>query len=422
MSRSPAPVVTLLTTRECSRDSREALLLREFLQRSEVAHRVVDITDDRDREEYGELDQATLPLCVFFDGSRLERPSVREVTEKLGWLKKPKRPHYDLAIYGAGPAGLSAAMHAASAGLTTVVVERGAAGGQAQASSNIDDVPGFPWGIGGGELTQRTRQQASRFGAEILLAREGTRAALSARRNVCQLDDGTEVVARASIFATGVEYRRLGVHGETRFIGAGLHYGAGPSDAAHCEGAHVFVVGGGTAASLAAMRLARTARRVSMVMRGTPRTTIPLWLWERVRAASNIEMLTHTELTALQGEEMLESITLEDRMNGRSRTVETQFVYVCIGGTPNTQWVKDSSLALDSAGYVLTGSDLEPEHRHAWPLERDPLPLESSIPGVFVAGDVRHGSVKRCASAVSEGAMAAALVLQHLSHLSEETF
>jgi thioredoxin reductase (NADPH) len=273
----------------------------------------------------------------------------------------------------------------------------------------------FPWGIGGSELTDRTRQQAARFGAEILLARESCRTTLSPERNVCELDDGSELVARASIFATGVEYRRLGVASEARFIGAGLHYGAAPSDAARCEGQHVFVIGGGTGAALAAMRLARGARRVTMLIRETPRTTLPLWLWERVRGASNIEMLTHTEVIALHGEELLEGITLRDRSNGRARVAETQLLYVCIGGTPNTQWAKDALVALDPGGYVLTGGDLEPEHRRSWPLSRDPLPLETCIPGVFAAGDLRHGSIKRCASAASEGAMAAALVEQYLA-------
>jgi thioredoxin reductase (NADPH) len=405
------PLVTLLG----SRDSREAALLREFLQRSEVAHRVVDRLDDSDREKYGELLDARLPLCVFFDGSQLERPSIRDVTEKLGWLKKPKRRHYDVAIHGAGPAGLSAAMHAASAGLSTVVLERGAAGGHAQASPSIEDMQGFPWGIGGSELTDRTRQQAVRFGAEILLARESRRSTLSAERNLCELDDGSELVARASIFATGVEYRRLGVASEPRFIGAGLHYGAAPSDAARCDGQHVFVVGGGTAAALAALRLARGARRVTMLIRDTPRSTIPLWLWERVRGASNIEMLTHTEVTALHGDELLEGVTLVDRSNGRTRVAETQLLYVCIGGTPHSQWAKDALIAVDPGGYVLTGGDLDGDHRRSWPLSRDPYPLETCIPGVFAAGDVRHGSIKRCASAASEGAMAAALVQQYLA-------
>lgn len=280
------------------------------------------------------LMDSRLPVCVFADGTRMECPTIRQITEKLGWFVTPSRSEYDLAIYGAGPAGLSAAVYGSSDGLKTVLVERWAVGGQAASSSKIENYLGFPEGIGGAELAERARQQACKFGVEILLARKGVRAEFPTGRGVGFLEDGTRIVARASICATGVEYRRLGLPNEDPF----------------------------------------------------PR--------------------------------VLEEITLVDHGTGKERTARTHWLFVCIGGVPQTDWAIEAGMVRDEGGCLVTGPDLirGRERSAHWPLDRDPFYLETSIPGVFAAGDVRHGSVKRCASAVGEGAMAVASVHRYLGN------
>src|SRR6476646_6231055 len=238
------------------RESPQAYALRDYLQRSDVPFEWVELKDNEQAHaELGleSVDDARLPICIFPDGTRMERPTVRQVTEKLGWFRDPSRPQYDLAIYGAGPAGLSAAVYGASEGLTTVLIERFAVGGQAGSSSKIENYLGFPNGISGAELAERAREQANRFGAEILLAREGVRGEFADGKGIGYLADGTKIVARASLCATGVEYRRLGLPNEQRFVCAGVYYGAGASEAMLCARQHVFVVGGGNSAGQAAL-------------------------------------------------------------------------------------------------------------------------------------------------------------------------
>lgn len=394
--------------------------IRDFLHRSDIPFEWIELTCDDDAASLAgvhDLTDARLPVCVFHDGTRLECPTIRQITEKLGWFANPSRSEYDLAIYGAGPAGLSAAVYGASEGLRTVLVERWAVGGQAGSSSKIENYLGFPDGIGGWELAERARAQAVRFGAEILLARAGIRAEFPPGKGIVYLEDGTRITARTSICATGVAYRKLGLPDEDRFFGSGLYYGAGASEAALTHGEDVYIVGGGNSAGQAAMYFAQSAHRVFMIVRDASlKRTLSQYLVDRVTSAPNVEVIPCTEVTALHGDETLREITLTDMRTGQHRKVKAHCLFVCIGGLPQTEWATHVGIVRDEAGYLVTGPDLrefEPDPR--WPLDRAPLYLETSMPGVFAAGDVRHASIKRVASAVGEGAMCVALVHRYLN-------
>jgi len=401
--------------------SSTAYTIRDFLHRSDVPFEWIPLADDADaRQRAGveSLHDSRLPLCVFPDGTRMTCPTVRQITEKLGWFHDPCRSQYDLAIYGAGPAGLSAAVYAASEGLKTVVIERSAIGGQAGTSSKIENYLGFPDGISGNDLAVRAREQASRFGAEFLVAREGVRAEFHEGIGTGFLADGTKIVARASLCSTGVVYSRLGVDREDDFLGSGVYYGAGASEALLCRGTHVFVVGGGNSAGQAAMHFSRYASKVSVLIRDESlRSTLSNYLVDRITAAPNIEVIPWSEVTGLIGGECLDAIRITNRQSGKEETVDTHWLFVCIGGAPQTEWAAQLGISRDAEGYLMTGPDLLTGGKRppSWPLERNPYYLETSSPGLFAAGDVRHGSVKRCASAVGEGAMSIAFVHRYLN-------
>lgn len=403
------------------RDSPAAYTIRDFLQRSDVPFTWVELTSNAQAKEHTgvpDLYDARLPVCVFPDGTRLECPTVRQITEKLGWFHNPSRSQYDLAIYGGGPAGLSAAVYGASEGLKTVLIERAAIGGQAGSSSKIENYLGFPKGISGAELAERAREQALRFGAEILISRESVRGEFPAGRRVGYLEDGTKIISRAAICATGVAYRKLGLPNEDQFFGAGLYYGAGASEAELVRGEHVFVVGGGNSAGQAAMHFTPEASKVSVVIRGASlKSTLSQYLVDRICTAPNVEVLASTEVTALHGDSFLKEITLTNNATGQSRSEPTNWLFVCIGGDPHTSWAEEAGVERDAAGYLLTGVDLKVTggKPRNWPLDREPYYLETNVPGLFAAGDVRHGSVKRCASAVGEGAMAVTFAHRYLS-------
>jgi thioredoxin reductase (NADPH) len=398
--------------------SAQAYAIRDFLHRNDVPFDWAEVPPTV--PGVGPITEQRLPLVVFPDGTQIDNPTIRQVAEKLGWSHDPFRTEYDLAIYGAGPAGLSAAVYGASEGLKTIVIERFAVGGQAACSPKIENYLGFPGGISGAKLADLAREQATRFGAEILLAREGVRGEFPAGKRIGYLADGTKIVARSAICATGVEYHQLGLPNERQFRGAGLYYGAGASEASLCGNEHVVVVGGGNSAAQAALQFSRVARRVTIVVRAESlKSSVSQYLVDRIHAAKNIDVLTNTEVTALEGEECLRAVTVTDSETGDRVTIQTRWLFVCIGGAPNTEWAGDAGVVRDEAGYLVTGPDLnlvqggQPLDR--WPLDRSPHYLETNVPGVFAAGDVRHGSVKRLASAVGEGAMAVAFVHRYLA-------
>ncbi len=401
-------------------DSPEAHTIRDFLNRSNVPYEWVELTNDETcMRHLGEprLDKVPMPVLELASGERVSAPSPAAIAGQLGWLNKPKLKEYDLAIYGAGPAGLSAAVYGASEGLRTVLVEPFVVGGQAGTSSLIENYLGFPEGVSGAELAARAREQAIKFGVEILLLRGAATGTFKPGRVTATLVDGSRLVSRAGICATGVEYRRLALDGEARLFNRGVFYGAGVSEAPMCGGEEVFVIGGGNSAGQAVMNLARFARKVTLVVRGPSlAATLSEYLLIRIQATRNVRVLFNTEVTALAGEAVLRQVTLRNRLTSKSRRYATRHLFVCIGGVPNTAWTDPTAIMCDPAGYILTGADVLTEGKNPanWPLARPPFFLETGVPGMFAAGDVRHGSIKRVASAVGEGAMAVTFVHQYL--------
>ena len=404
-----------------TRHSRASYEVRDFLTRSVV--RFASTTIDSDAQCAGLLNasmaDAGLPVVELPDGTLVREATVESLARALGWVTAPRLREYDLSIYGAGPAGLSAAVYAASEGLRVVVVEKEAVGGQADSSSLIENYLGFPRGITGAELAERARQQAVSFGAEFLLMREGLRGTFTERGIRGELADGTPLEARANICATGISWRRLGLDGEDRLLGNGLYYGAGTSEAPECTGEHVLVVGGANSAGQAAMNLAAHAASVTLVVRGAGLSeTMSSYLVERIAAEPRIRVAADTRVVGLLGDGELTGAVL-DGPDGRAE-VATGRLFVCIGGEPDTSWTVPTPIVRDDNGFLLTGPDLTPEQLEGrWPLERPPFYLETSVPGSFAAGDVRANSVKRVASAVGEGAMAVTFVHRHLAALRE---
>lgn len=401
--------------------SAASFAVRDFLARNAVPYRWYPA----DEQDGGRLLAASgsgpqdVPVVVSPDGSVLRTPTVAQLAEQVGLSTVPAGDFYDTLIVGAGPAGLGAAVYAASEGLRTVLVEREAAGGQAGQSSRIENYLGFPDGVSGGQLTDRARRQAVKFGAEVLSAREAVGIDATGSRRVVRFTDGSEIAAHTVILATGVTYRRLDADGADRFVGRGLYYGSTATEAATCADEHVLVVGGANSAGQAAVFLARHAAQVSLVVRGPDlERSMSHYLIEQVRATPNITVRTGSRVVGLEGGEHLERAVLVDDAAGSgpvASTVETGHVFVFIGASPMTRWLPPDVLR-DDAGFVVTGPDLlrDGARPPGWLPDRDPYLLESSLPGVFVAGDVRAQSVKRVASAVGEGALAITLVHRYL--------
>jgi thioredoxin reductase (NADPH) len=379
--------------------------VKDLLARHRVPYRWIDTgREDEDGSRTGP------PQIVFPDGSTLVDPDDAELAEKLGFSTTPDESFYDLVIVGGGPAGLAAAVYASSEGLRTVIVERDVPGGQAGSSALIENYLGFPDGLSGAELAARAVTQAQKFGTEILLTRSATRLGDDRGYRVLELDEGTKIVSHTVLLAMGVAYTKLTVEGAERLTGAGVYYGAAAAEAARFRGRDVCLLGSGNSAAQAALLLARYVRSLTMItIDPSLETTMSQYLVERVQALPNVKLLTRTSVAAVNGDERVESVVLEDLETKERRELPTDALFIWIGAKPRTEWLEDA-LARDRQGFILTGRDLRREHLHGWRGDEWPAPLESSIRGVFVAGDVRHGSVKRVGSAVGEGAMAVQLI------------
>jgi len=358
------------------------------------------------------LDENRLPALIHHNGAVLHDPPVADLARHHGIQSSPRSESYDLVILGAGPAGLAAAVYGASEGLDTLVLEPEAIGGQAATSSMIRNYLGFPRGVGGGDLAHRAWEQAVLLGAEFVFGHVASRLSAADGRRLVALSDGTDVSARSVIVAAGVTYRRLGIPTLDRHVGAGVFYGAARSEAPAMAGQSVFVVGGANSAGQAALHLARYAEKVTLLIRANSLAAgMSDYLVRQLRATANVDVRLRARVIEGHGQSRLESLTVEDLDTGVRQEVPAAAVFVLIGAEPRTAWLRES-VSLDRRGFVYTGRDIPAHH---WPYSRSPLPFETSMPGVFAAGDVRHGSVKRVAGAVGEGSVTVGSVHEYLA-------
>jgi thioredoxin reductase (NADPH) len=395
--------------------------VRDFLARNGVPYRWYGADEPPGQRllAAARVDQSAVPLVITTDGDPLINPSTAELAARVGMSTTPSSDFYDLIIVGGGPAGLGAAVYAASEGLRAVLVEREAAGGQAGQSSRIENYLGFPDGVSGAQLTERARRQALKFGAELLTARRIAGLTTRGSARSVTFEDGSDLSAHAVLLATGVSYRRLEAPGLHDFTGRGVYYGAATTEAANCVDQDIFVVGGANSAGQAAVFFARQAKSVTLLVRGNSLDrSMSRYLIEQVDALDNITVRTGIEVVGAAGDDHLSTLTLRDLTTDVTEEVDASWVFVFIGAAPLTDWL-DGVVARDRRGFLLSGPDLVVDgHRPpGWELDRDPYHLETSVPGVFVAGDARADSVKRVASAVGEGAMAVTLIHRYLEKL-----
>jgi thioredoxin reductase (NADPH) len=418
----PYEGIRLLGTRWSAR----AYEMRDFLARNHVPYQWVDVeqnTNDATIQALLKSDDdgpQALPLMVFPDGSRLCDPAPLAVAQKIGLRTHADVDFYDLAIIGGGPAGLAAAVYGASEGLRTVMVEREAPGGQAGLSSRIENYLGFPAGLSGQDLARRAVVQATRFGVEILAPQEAVGLRVEGPYRIVELADGSRISCHVLLLAVGVQWRSLGVPGEDRLRGAGLYYGGGMTEALSCKGETVYVVGGANSAGQAAVNFSRYAEKVVMlVRRESLAATMSQYLIDQIKKTPNIEIWAETEVTEVHGDKRLEEISVHCSRTGTVDRVSAGSLFIYIGALPRTDWL-GSQIQRDARGFILSGPDLIKEGKRpaSWPLERDPALLETNVPGIFVVGDVRHGSVKRVASGVGEGAVAVQFIHQYLAKVS----
>ncbi len=389
---------------------------RDFLTRNLIPYQWLDVEKDAKVralvEEYnqGEL---RIPTLFFPDGSVMVEPNLRELAEKVGLKTRASLPYYDLIIIGSGPAGLSAAVYASSEGLSTLAIERGTPGGQAGSSPKIDNYLGFPNGISGNELARRAMTQARRLGAEILTAQEVTHISLQDPYRIVRLSDNTEISCRAVLLATGASFHMLRMPGAAALSGAGVYYGAAYTEARSYKDQDVFVVGGANSAAQGALYLSRFARKVNLIVRGE--LSAAQYLADELRQNEKIDIYLNTDLIDVRGEGKLEEIVVKNNRTDELQTLKGAAMFVFIGVRPQSQFVADL-VARAEKGYVLTGPDLLVEGKRPanWPLDRDPYLLETSVPGIFAAGDVRYGTTHRVSAATSEGGLAVALIRQYL--------
>ncbi len=417
--RPPYQGIRVLGTRWSSK----AYDVRDFLARNHVPYQWIDVELSADDPEVKQLiasigdDVAHLPLTLFPDGTRLFQSSPAELAEKIGLRTRSETQFYDLAIVGGGPGGLAAAVYGASEGLKTVMIDREAPGGQAGLSSRIENYLGFPSGLSGADLARRAVMQAQRFGVEIIAPQEVVALRAEGPYRILKLADGNEISCHAVLIATGVQWRRLEVPGVDRLQGAGVYYGGGSQEAISYKGETVYVVGGANSAGQAALNFAQYADKVVMLIRGDSLSaTMSRYLIDQIEKTPNVQLWAHAEVIEAHGETHLEEISVKCSDTNTVERVAASAMFIYIGALPRTDWL-DGTLQRDELGFILAGPYLLKDGKRAagWNLDRDPFLLESSIPGVFVVGDVRHGSIKRVASAVGEGAIAVQFIHRYMA-------
>lgn len=396
--------------------------IRDFLGRNFVPHQWLNVEADDSAKtllESAGADAASLPLVVFADGSNLKNPQIADVARKLGLRTKAEFPFYDLVVVGAGPAGLAATVYGAADGLHTLLIEREAPGGQAGRSSRIENYLGFPTGLSGTDLARRAIAQARRFGAEILAPQEVRNIRLEGPSRVLTLADGAEIGARAVLIATGIAFRKLDVPGLDKLSGSGVYYYAPMSEAFSYRDGDIYIVGGANSAGQAAMYFSRFARQVTMLVRGHSLSdSMSQYLEKQIAATKNIAVKLNSSVTAVEGADRCERITIRNNQTQESETVPASALLIYAGAVPRTDWLA-GIVERDAQGYIISGLHLMLEGRRptGWNVSRDPFYLETSVPGIFVAGDVRHRSAKGVTSGVGEGAMAVKLIHQYLGLL-----
>lgn len=405
--------------------------VKDFLTRHQIPYQWLDIEKDSSARQLAEETStglAKLPVIFFPDGNILAEPNLKELAEKVGLQTRAALPFYDLVIIGSGPAGLAAAVYASSEGLKCLVIEKAAPGGQAGSSPKIENYLGFPAGISGDDLTRRAVSQAKRFGAEILSAQEAARVSIKDSYRIVQLVDGTEISCQSVLIATGASFHTLTMPGAAQLTGAGIYYGAAYTEAMHYKDQDVFVAGGANSAGQGAMYLSQFARKVTVLIRGS-QPTASKYLVDAMQSNPKIELRFNTALLEVIGKNTLEKIVIKNTESGETQTLNAAALFVFIGVQPQSQIVADL-VACSGKGYILTGPDLIVDKKpsfdtasplrtapQGWTLERDPFLLETSVPGIFAAGDVRYGTNHRVASAVGEGAIAHALIKEYLKTL-----
>jgi thioredoxin reductase (NADPH) len=419
--RPPMEGVRVLGTRW----SPHSYAIRDFLTRNQTPYQWIDVETAGQVAEVRRLVEAagaeisSLPKVLFPDGTSLSDPSVGQLAEKLGLRVRPEVAFYDLVIVGGGPAGLAAAVYGASEGLSTVLIEKEAPGGQAGMSSRIENYLGFPSGLSGGDLARRAVAQARRFGVEILAPQQVTGLSVEGSSKIVKLAAGSDIGCKALLIATGVTYRKLDVPGAERLQGCGVYYGSAMTEAMECQGEEVYIVGGANSAGQAAMYFSKYARRVIMLVRGASLSaTMSQYLIDQIKKTPNIKVETHCQIVEVHGDTHLEAVSILCSETGDTSTVPTNLLSIFIGGEPKTEWLS-GVVERDERGFILTGTDLVRDGKmpKGWQLQRHPYWVESSVPGVFAAGDVRYGSVKRVASGVGEGSIAVQFIHQYLSEV-----
>lgn len=397
--------------------------IRDFLGRNFIPYQWLDVETDETARQLmatSQTDKDCLPLVVFADGAYIPKPTVVAVASKLNLKTKADLPFYDLIVVGAGPAGLAASVYGAADGLKTLLIEREAPGGQAGRSSRIENYLGFPTGLSGGDLARRAVTQARRFGVEILTPQEAAGVRVEGPSRVIGLADGGEIAGKTILIASGIAYRKLDIPGSDALIGAGVFYYAPMSEAVSHRDGDIYVVGGANSAGQAAMYFSKFARRVTMVIRGeTLSTTMSQYLEEQIAATKNISLMVNSNVIEVAGNDHCEKATIRNSKTGEQQTVPATAVLIYAGALPRTEWLA-GVVERDELGYVISGQHLmqsDGRRPKGWALPRDPFYLETSVPGIFVAGDVRHRSAKGVTSGVGEGAMAVKLIHEYLGSL-----